>query len=64
MRRLLFLMLMVGLPLSVGCKEEKVIAPAAVPEAPKGPPIGGAKGGDRPGGASEVPKTSAPPISP
>jgi len=40
MRRLLFLVLLLSLTLSVGCKDDKVVAPKEVPAAPKGPPTG------------------------
>jgi len=43
MRRLLLLVLLVGLAVSVGCKDDKTIAPKNVPPPPKGPPTGASK---------------------
>jgi len=62
MRRLLFLLVLTGLPLAAGCKEEKTIAPKETPPPPKGPPIGSKGGGDD--GQSDRPKAGAAPISP
>jgi hypothetical protein len=46
MRQMLVATLLVGLLLlSVGCKDEKVVAPKNVPAPPKGPPTGIGAGG-------------------
>jgi hypothetical protein len=59
MRRLLVLAVLLGLTLSFGCKEEKVIPPKDIPPPPKGPPTG-----DKRSGPPNVPKTAAPAVSP
>jgi len=61
MRRLLVLAMFVGLALSLGCGDEKVIAPKDVPPQPKGPPVGQKqKKGENPG----VSKTATPNVAP
>jgi len=67
MRRLLSLVVVVGLMVSVGCKEEKVIPPKETPPPPSGPPIGASKGAPGGGGAGAGEKKqgkSAPQVSP
>ena len=63
MRRLLCIALLAGLAVSVGCSDEKTIAPKEVPPHPKGPPTGVNKGaGDGPG--QKAHSSAAPRIAP
>lgn len=51
MKRLLLLAIFVGLLTSVGCKDEKTIAPKEIPKQPDGPPTG-VKSGNPPANKS------------
>jgi hypothetical protein len=62
MRRLICVLFVLGLLFSVGCKDEKVIAPKDVPPPPKGPPMGSKAGGG--GEQGNKPGNVSPPITP
>jgi len=66
MRRLLLLVLVIGLFVSVGCKEEKTVAPKETPPPPKGPPTGSKSGAGAGGKTNNDNKNKAQgaPVSP
>jgi len=64
MRRLLSLVVVVGLMVSLGCKEEKTIAPKETPPPPSGPPMGATKGAPGGGGGENNKAKAAPQVSP